>query len=56
METEARCQWLRPVILATQETETRRFEFRSQLGNDSQVPIWKKKKNRKKVLEKWLKV
>jgi hypothetical protein len=42
---EARCQWLMPVILATQETEIRRTEVQSQ-----RVQIVLKKIHHKKGL------
>jgi hypothetical protein len=62
----ARCQWLMPVILATQEAEIRSIMVQSQLQtNSSQDPILrklitnKKKKIRKekgkKGLAEWLK-
>jgi hypothetical protein len=39
----ARCSWLTPVILATQEAEIRRIEVQSQLGaNSSRDPTLKK--------------
>jgi hypothetical protein len=53
---EARCQWLTPVILATQETKIRRIEVRSQLEQySSQDPILKKSITKKGLVE-WLKV
>jgi uncharacterized protein (DUF305 family) len=55
MTSSVRCQWLTPVILATQEAEIRRMEVRSQpWANSSRDPI--KKTHHKKGLVEWLKV
>jgi hypothetical protein len=52
---QAKCQWLTPIILATQEAERRRIMIRSQPGQIVlQDPIWKKL-FKKRVVE-WLKV
>jgi hypothetical protein len=56
----AKCQWLTPVILATQETEIRKITVLSQPGQIVLRPYLKKKpiakKKQKKGLVEWLKV
>jgi hypothetical protein len=49
----ARCWWLTPVILATQEAEIRRIMAQSQLSQIVPSPI--SKKLPQKWLELWLK-
>jgi hypothetical protein len=39
---KARCQWLTPIILATQEAEIRRILVQSQAGQIVQDPVLKK--------------
>jgi hypothetical protein len=51
----ARCQWLTPVILATQEAEIRRIEVQSQSGENSLRDPTLKKAHHKKGLAQWLK-
>jgi hypothetical protein len=49
MSTRARCQWLTPVILATQEEELRRMAVQSQPKQIvCETLSQKKKKNHKK--------
>jgi hypothetical protein len=50
-------RWLTPVILATQEAEIRRIEFRSQPGQIVHETLSRKKKKSQKVgLVEWFKV
>jgi hypothetical protein len=51
---QARCQWLTPVILATQEAEIREdHSLKPALANSSWYPSTKKKKKRKKKEGWW---
>jgi hypothetical protein len=48
MQNAARCWWLTPIILATQEAEIRRIVVQSQpQANSSQDPISKKSLHKK---------
>jgi hypothetical protein len=53
----ARCQWLTPVILATQEAEIRRITFQRQIGQIVYETLSQKKPftHTKKGLVVWLK-
>jgi hypothetical protein len=46
----ARCQWLRPETLATQESEIRRLQFKASPRQIVHKTLSKKKKNHKKGL------
>jgi hypothetical protein len=48
----ARCQWLTPVILATQEAEIKRNSSKPTPANISKDSISKKKKKKKKIITK----
>jgi hypothetical protein len=52
---KARCQWLTPVIPATQEAEIRRINVCSQLGQIVHKILSQKTHHRKGLVE-WLKV
>jgi hypothetical protein len=51
---EAGCQWLTPIILATQEAEICRIVVQSQPWADFVRPYLKKKPITKKGLVEWL--
>jgi hypothetical protein len=51
----ARCWWLMPVILATQEAEIRRIVAQSQLGQIVHETLSRKTLHKKKGLVAWLK-
>jgi hypothetical protein len=51
-KVQARCQWLTPIILATQEADIRRITVRSQPFTRSYL----EKAYHKKGLAEWLKV
>jgi hypothetical protein len=52
--TEARCQWLMPIILAIQEAEIRRIAVQSQPGQVVHETL-SQKYHHKKGLTEWLK-
>jgi hypothetical protein len=56
LKIQVRCQWLTPVISATQEAEIRRIEVQSQPRQIVQETLSQKKPFTKKGLVEWLKV
>jgi hypothetical protein len=52
---EARCGWLTPIILATEETELRRTTVQSQPGQSVQETLSRKNPSLKTGLLEWLK-
>jgi hypothetical protein len=52
----AECQWLTPIILATQEAEIRRITFRSQPGQIVCETLFRKTLSQRIGLVEWLKV
>jgi hypothetical protein len=55
MEKYVGCQWLAPIILATQEAEIRRITVQSQPRQTVQETLSRKKSIIKKLME-WLKM
>jgi hypothetical protein len=52
----AKCQWLTPVILTTQEAKISKITVQSQPGQIAPKTLFKKKNFHRKGLLKWLKV
>jgi hypothetical protein len=56
LESGAERQWLTPIILATQEAESRRITVRSQTGQTVRKNLSRKTLSQKIGLVEWLKV